>query len=61
LASAIIIQGLHEFFLIEGQIPNLIVLVLGSGFLCLFLMAVLFRQFNRKNNTLKKAQTGDKD
>ena len=61
LASAIIIQGLHEFFLIEGQIPNLIVLVLGSGFLCLLLMADLFRQFNRKNNTLKKAQTGDKD
>jgi hypothetical protein len=61
LASSIIIQGLQEFFLIEAQIPNLIVLVLGSGFLCLILMADLFRQLNRKNNTLKQAQPGDKD
>ncbi len=58
LASAIIIQGLHEFFLIEGQIPNLIVLVLGSGFLCLILMADLFR---KQNNIAEEVHPSNKD
>jgi len=49
LASAIIIQGLHEFFILERQIPNLIVLLLGTAFLGLILTAHLFRQENQVN------------
>ena len=53
LASAIIIQGLHEFFILEGQFPNLIVLILGTGFLSLILIAHLFRQENNTVKTIK--------
>jgi hypothetical protein len=44
LGSIILIQGLHEFFILEGQIHNLIVLILGSGILSLMLTAYLLRQ-----------------
>jgi hypothetical protein len=44
LAAIILIQGLHEFFILERQFPNLIVLILGTSFLALMLIAHLFRQ-----------------
>jgi hypothetical protein len=47
LGSIILIQGLHEFFILEGQIHNLIVLILGSGFLSLTLTTHLLSKENK--------------
>jgi hypothetical protein len=56
LAAAIIIQGLHEFFILERQIPNLMVLILGTTFLGFILTAHLFRQENQVNKEKAKLE-----
>lgn len=44
LGAAIVVQGLHEFFCWQQNYPNLVVLILGTGFIAMVLTAHLLRQ-----------------
>ncbi len=44
LGAAIIVQGLQEYFILEHNYPNLIILILGTGFIAMGLVAYLLRQ-----------------
>ncbi len=59
LGSIILIQGLHEFFILERQFPNLIVLMLGTSFLTLMLTAHLLRQQKAEQNDSNNSKIND--
>ena len=59
LGSIILIQGLHEFFILERQFPNLIVLMLGTSFLALMLTAHLLRQQKAEQNDSNNSKIND--
>jgi len=44
LGAAIVVQGLHEFFSWQQNYSNLVVLILGTGFIAMVLTAHLMRQ-----------------
>lgn len=59
LGSIILIQGLHEFFILERQFPNVIVLMLGTSFLALMLTAHLLRQQKAEQNDSNNNKIND--
>lgn len=59
LGSIILMQGLHEFFILERQFPNLIVLMLGTSFLALMLTAHLLRQQKTEQKDSNNSKIND--